>query len=82
MVHNMAILTAIPSTEPATFNEFLRSYDDRPERGDTSAWRDLFNDLETLESQGLVEIERVKGRIDTLILTDSGADLVREFQRK
>jgi predicted transcriptional regulator len=77
MVHNIKILRAIPSTEPATFNEFLRGYDDAPERGDKSGWSELFQDLETLESQGLVEIERNNGRIDTLMLTAEGVDTVR-----
>jgi predicted transcriptional regulator len=77
MMHNIKMLSAIPSTEPASFNEFLRGYDDRPERGDKSGWAELFTDLETLESQGLVEIERVNGRIDTLMLTVEGADVVR-----
>lgn len=77
MVHNIKMLAAIPSTEPASFNEFLRGYDDRPERGDKGAWAEMFQDLETLEAQGLIEIERVNGKIDTLILTDEGAALVR-----
>lgn len=77
MVHNMKMLAAIPSTEPATFNEFLSGYDDRPERGDKPAWAEMFQDLETLESQGLVEIERANGRIDTLMLTAEGVDLVK-----
>ncbi len=77
MVHNLKILAAISSTEPSSFNEFLRGYDDAPERGDKGAWSELFQDLETLESQGLIEVERVSGKIDTLILTDEGADLVR-----
>ena len=78
MMHNMKMLAAIPSTEPATFNEFLRGYDNRPERGDSPAWSEMFQDLETLESQGLIEIERaLNGKIDTLILTSDGANVVR-----
>lgn len=77
MVHNITMLAAIPSTEPATFNEFLRGYDDRPERDDKRGWAEMFTDLETLESQGLIEIDRTNGRIDTLMLTAEGADLVR-----
>jgi predicted transcriptional regulator len=77
MVHNIKMLQAIPSTEPASFNEFLRGYDDAPERGDKGGWSELFQDLETLESQGLIEIERANGRIDTLMLTADGADVVR-----
>lgn len=77
MMHNIKMLAAIPSTEPATFNEFLRGYDDRPERDDKRGWAEMFQDLETLESQGLVEIDRMNGRIDTLMLTAEGVDLVR-----
>jgi hypothetical protein len=76
VVHNIEILRAIPSTEPATFGEFCSAYDDCPERGDREGWRELFGDLETLEQQGLVEIERVDGKIESLQLTGEGAELV------
>lgn len=76
------ILLALPSTEPATFNEFLRALDDAPERGDKEAWAELFQELDGLETMGMVEVERYQGKIDTLILTGIGAEYVRDLQRK
>lgn len=73
------ILCAISSTEPCTFGEFLNELgDDRPE------WRQLFSTLESLEAQELVTIERFggNGRIDTMQLTDLGAERAREAQRE
>lgn len=72
------VLSAIPSTEPATFNEFLRALG-----GDFDGdWRELFQTVEFLENAGLVEVERLNGRIDTLILTEAGVAQVREGVRK
>ena len=72
-----AILAAIGSTEPSTFSEFCRAYKDCPAKGDTSAWRELFATLEWLEHQKLVVVEREERRIESLILTDEGADRIR-----
>lgn len=73
------ILAAIPSTEPATFNEFLSALPDVPEKGDRSEWAELFRELTELEGLGLVEIERANrgGAIESLVLTGEGADRVR-----
>lgn len=76
------LLGAIPSQESASFNEFLSALgDEAPERGDSAGFRDLFVDLERLEAQGLVEIDRVQNRISELILTESGTAQTREAQR-
>lgn len=76
MTETARILCAIGYTEPSTFNEFLRELgDDRPE------YRVLFPMLKTLEKQELVIIERFHGgRIETLQLTDLGAERAREAQ--
>jgi len=72
------ILAAIGSTEPSTFVEFCKSLgSDCPEKGDTSEWPELFANLEYLEHQKLVTIERDQRRIESLQLTDAGADRVR-----
>ena len=71
------ILQVVPSTEPATFSEFLRGLKDAPERGDKAEWSILFRQLERLEADGLVEIERSGNKIDTLILTEAGAARAR-----
>lgn len=75
------ILCAIGSTEPSSFNEFLNALNgDKPESRDE--WRVLFLTLEALEEQELVTIERFHGRIETLILTDLGAERAREAQEQ
>lgn len=74
------ILTAIPSTENASFNEFCQGLgDDKPE--DRVDWRILFQTLESLEASGLVEIDRHGDKIDSLILTELGAERAREALR-
>lgn len=77
----LTILRAIPSTECASFGEFCNALgSDKPT--DRDEWRVLFLQLEKLEADGLVEIERLSDKIDTLILTDAGADKVREENRR
>jgi hypothetical protein len=77
-----ALMEAISSTEPSTFREFLGSLrDDSPD--DKREWWELFRDLETLESELFVEIERLKGgKIDTLILTEAGVARLRELRER
>jgi hypothetical protein len=70
------LLKAISSTEPSTFNEFCNALEtDMP--SEKSQWRELFIALEELEKQGLVEVDRTNGKIDTLMLTEAGADRIR-----
>jgi hypothetical protein len=71
------VLAAIGSTEPSTFNEFCRALKDCPVKGDTAGWREVFATLEWLEHQKLVVIERNGRSIESLILTDAGADRIR-----
>jgi exopolysaccharide biosynthesis predicted pyruvyltransferase EpsI len=70
---NDAVLKAIPSTEPATFREFLQALGGNFD----GEWRQLFEDIEQLEYMGLVEVERLHGRIESMILTPEGAEEVR-----
>lgn len=75
------ILTAIPSTEGASFGEFCRDLgDDKPD--DKVEWHILFQTLESFEASGLIEISRISDRIDSLILTDLGAERAREALRE
>lgn len=80
---NDEILAAIPSTEPCTFGEFCGALPDVPDKGDRTAWRDLFSQLRTLENAGLVEVERANrgGSIESLVLTVDGAERVRRTQQ-
>jgi hypothetical protein len=74
------ILRAIPSTEPASFGEFCNELGaDKPDCRDD--WAILFKLLDKLEHDGLVTIDRLGRRVDSLILTDAGADRVRSLRR-
>lgn len=71
------VLAAIGSTESSTFNEMCSALEgDCPE--DKDGWRELFKTLRTLENGGFIDVTRVKGNIDSLILTESGANRIRE----
>lgn len=71
------ILAAIGSTESSSFNESCRALKVCPAKGDTAGWREVFETLNDLERRGLVVIEREERRIESLILTDAGADRIR-----
>lgn len=77
MPTNDELLAAIPSTEPCTFSEFLAGLPDVPERGHSSEWAELFDQLRWAENAGLVEIERIGRNIESLVLTAEGAAAVR-----
>lgn len=73
------LLQAIPSTEPASFNELMRAIGGHFD----GEWAELFQQLDHAESLGLVEIDRgYNNRISAVQLTAAGADQVREFQRR
>lgn len=72
------ILRACPSTEPATFGEFLRGLPDPPERGEREEWAALFRQIEYAEELGLIEVERTHGKIDSLMLTQDGIGRLKE----
>lgn len=70
------LLKAISSTEATTFSELcLGLGENKPEAKDE--WRELFIALEELEKQELVEVDRKNGKIETLMLTEAGADRIR-----
>lgn len=71
------ILKACPSTEPATFYEFLSELDDVPEKGDKPEWAALFRAIEKAERAGLIQVQRDDGKIDLLMLTPEGAERVK-----
>ena len=69
----IVILRACPSTEPATFSEFLRGLPDVPSKGDREAWADLFDRVRQAENMGLIEVERDSNdRMESVILTGEG----------
>ena len=73
----LLILQSIGATAPSTFAEFCRAYPDTPEKGSVDEWRAVFEAFERLERSGLIVIERINNRIESLQLTDAGADRVR-----
>lgn len=72
------ILSAIGSTDETTFGEFCSALDGCPESGDRAGWREVFNQLRILEQHGFIEISRTGNKIDSMILTEAGANRVRE----
>lgn len=76
------VLQACPSTELATFSEFLRGLSDAPERGDREAWADLFDCVGQAEGLGLVQVERDgRGRMESTVLTEAGTAKVRSLRK-
>lgn len=75
------VLLAISSTEESTFNEFVSGLPEVP--SDSTEWSELFQQLDHLESAGLVEIDRgYNNRINSLQLTADGVQQVKETLRK
>lgn len=74
---DLDFLSLIGSTEETTFNELCSALgDDCPH--DKSEWRELFQRVERFEREGYVGVIRENGRIEGLILSESGAALIRE----
>lgn len=75
---DIAILSAIASTEETSFNEFCSAYPDTPEPGNKAEWRALFDSLRDLERRCYIEVTRTNNKIDGMVLTEAGANLIRE----
>lgn len=74
---DIEFLSLIGSTEGTTFNELCAALgDDCP--SEKSEWRELFERIRDLERQCYIEVSRTQGKIDSLMLTESGAGLIRE----
>jgi hypothetical protein len=75
----LEILQACPSTEPATFSEFLRGLKDVPSKGDREAWADLFDRVRQVENMGLIEVERGdSSRMESFMLTGEGIAVLKK----
>lgn len=73
-----AILKAIGTTEPINFAKFCHGLGDQcPEKGDTIRWSGIFSGLRNAEALGLILVTRIGKDIDTLRLTEAGADRIR-----
>lgn len=74
---DLNLLSLIASTEELSFNELCTALgDDCPDSKD--GWRDLFQKIRDLERQCYIEVTRTAGKIDGLMLTESGAALIRD----
>jgi hypothetical protein len=75
-MEEITLLRAVGSQEPSTFNEFCRGL-----AGDiptcTPEWSALFRQVENCETEEWIEVSRHNGRIESLQLTQAGADKVR-----
>lgn len=73
------ILRACPSTEPASFYEFLRGLRDIPAKGDKEAWAELFDEVRAVENMGLIEVEYNGRLIESIMLTEAGVAKVKKL---
>jgi hypothetical protein len=74
---DLKFLELIGSTEETTFNELCSALgDDCPQ--DKAAWRELFQRIERLEREGYLGVVRAHGKIEGLLLSETGANLVRD----
>lgn len=74
---DLELLGHIGSTEETTFNELCRALGDDCPR-EKSEWRELFQRINDLERQSYIEVSRLSGKIDGIILTEAGANLIRD----
>jgi hypothetical protein len=70
------VLAAIGSTEETSFNEFCQALADGCPDG-RDEWREMFARLRRLENEGLIEVSKLDGKIDGLILSEAGANRIR-----
>ena len=74
---DLNFLSLIGSTESTSFGELCSAMgDDCP--SEKSEWRALFQRIRDLERESYIEVSRTAGKIDSLLLTEAGANLVRE----
>lgn len=80
--HDLKLLSVIWSTEEMGFFDLctaLRSIDECPAKGQKAEWGALFRWLGDMEKDGWILCERIKGKLESLVLSDEGADAVRDF---
>lgn len=80
--NDLKLLSVIWSTEEMTFFDLcsaLRRIDECPVKGDKAGWANLFRWLGDMEVGGWILVDRIKSKLESLILSDQGADAVRDF---
>jgi hypothetical protein len=79
---DLELLKLIWSTEPMGFFDLcnaMRQEGTCPAKGEKAEWGALFRHLGELEGAGWIKCERIKKNLESLQLTDKGADVVRNF---
>jgi hypothetical protein len=80
--YDLKLLSVIWSTEEMTFFDLcnaLRKIDECPVKGEKAEWGALFRWLGDMEASGWILCDRIKGKLEYLVLSEEGADAVREF---
>lgn len=81
-IHDLKLLSVIYSTEEMGFFDLcsaLRKIDECPVKGDKAGWASIFKWLGDMEIGGWILVDRIKGKLESLVLSDQGADAVRDF---
>lgn len=81
-IDELKLMRLIWSTEPMGFFDLcnaLRIAGECPVKGDKQEWAILFSRLNAIEKLQWIECTRIGRSIETLQLTDLGADVVRNF---
>lgn len=74
------LLSSIGSTEPSTFGEVCQALgDDKP--SDRDEWREFFGLANAAEKEGLIEVEKLDGKIESMILTEAGVAKLKEMRQ-
>lgn len=71
------ILKCIGSTEETTFKEFCQALETDCPHG-SEEWSVMFNKLRALENKGYIEVHRTGSKTDGFVLTEQGADYIRD----
>ena len=74
---DLDFLSLIGSTEETSFSELCAALGEDCPR-DKDGWRELFNQIRRLEQSEHIGVIRTAGKIDGIILTESGASLIRD----
>lgn len=73
------LLSSIGSTEPSTFGEICQALgDDKP--SDRGEWREFFGLVDAAEKEGLIEVDKSDGKIESIILTEAGVAKLKEIR--
>jgi hypothetical protein len=82
MRYALEILQSAGSTEPSSFNELLQAMGpDAPERDNKGDWRDFFLAVDRLKHLKLIEVGRIAGKIDSVMVTPEGVAMIPRLKK-